>query len=77
MERKQRHGLLEYAKSKTNDKDNHHTRMLDIKDVNRMLGWAIFHLWLRKIQKKDKNYMMEGSEEYIKLEKEIEFSSHM
>eukprot|EP00536_Pseudo-nitzschia_multiseries_P010146 jgi/Psemu1/25142/gm1.25142_g len=75
MKKKRRKGLVKYAESKM-AKEQGKKKHLDVRDVNKILGWAIFHLRLKKIRIIN-SIEEEESENGLQLRKEIDFLSSM
>ena len=74
MERKQRKGLI-LCMAETGKEKEGTEKLLHVRDVNLMFGWAIFHLRLIKIREKIKEHV--DNEKTEKLTNEIEFLSNM
>eukprot|EP00536_Pseudo-nitzschia_multiseries_P004291 jgi/Psemu1/9647/gm1.9647_g len=70
-----RKGLVKYAESKM-AKERGKKKHIDLRDANKILGWAIFHLRLKKIQMIN-SIEEEESENGLQLRKEIDFLSSM
>ena len=71
MECKQREGLL-----------NYHNKLMTSKamgnqDVNKIFGWAIFNLRLKKIKEWDVKHVFDFTDGYIRCNNEVEFLSRM
>ena len=75
MEKKLHGGLIKYAEEKAKSKGGE-GKELHVRDVNLIVGWAIFHLRLKKIvhlRREDNEDSVKG----LKLKNEISFLSHM
>eukprot|EP00536_Pseudo-nitzschia_multiseries_P000293 jgi/Psemu1/639/gm1.639_g len=68
-------GLVKYAESKMAKEQGKKTH-LDVRDANKILGWAIFYLRLKKNQMINSIEEEEGEND-IQLRKEIDFLSSM
>ena len=74
-EKKLRGGLIKYAEEKAKSKGGE-GKELHVRDVNLIVGWAIFHLRRKKIihlRREDNEDSVNG----LKLKNEISFLSHM
>ena len=75
MQKKQRKGLIRYAENLSIQKEGE-GKKLNVRDVNKIMGWAIFHLRLKKI-KMIRKMDEEDNKKGIQLRKEIDFLSSM
>ena len=71
MECKQREGLLNYHNKLITSKS------MGNQDVNKIFGWAIYNLRLKKIKELDVKHIFDFTDGYIRCNNEVEFLSRM